>query len=168
MGGYFGDVWLPGAASTPWAWFDNDNYECDGGDHNPSECPAKGDWFMDPAWYFNWQFNWDDPVWTGYSFHPYLYNHLGGEISGTLRHFYIPIFPYQVKCDTYVLPAQSLFVSAGVTIKFDAGLQITSAGEMSSVGSVYSPIRFVRADNTSSGIKVTGEMKLKNRGAIKF
>lgn len=148
----------PDKASTPWNWDDND----DGGEW------LNGDWFMHPAGYHFLRFGWAEGFSTNYIFHPFGYDHLGGDIyngsGGTTTLFH---GPYQVVFDVTILSEQVLAVQPGVTMKFGPGSKITANGEMEANGTTGT-IRFVSSTDPSTGIKLDGQIRLQNGGGIKF
>ena len=61
----------PDAASPPWNWADNDD-----------DPPWKaGDWFIDSAWYHDWQFRWDEEFAIDYIVHPFMNPVNYGDVS---------------------------------------------------------------------------------------
>jgi len=148
----------PDAASPPWTWDDDDD----------SGAWLGGDWFMDPALYHEERLKWAEQFSTEYIFHPFLYEHLGGDIyngkggTTTLR-----CGPYRVVFDVRILPAQTLTISPGRTILFNHNARITSQGKLEADGSSET-IRLVQTDNPDKGMKLNGRMRLQNGGCIRF
>lgn len=50
-----------GGANAPWNWNDSDD-----------NAMSAGDWYMDPAWYHDWQFDFDQELGLVYEFHEYF------------------------------------------------------------------------------------------------
>ena len=148
----------PDKASPPWNWDDND----DGGEWR------NGDWFMHPAGYHGLRFGWREDFSTNYIFHPFGYDHLGGDIyngrggTTTLSHG-----PYRVVYDITILSDQVLAIEPGVTVKFNRDTSVISDGTMEADGS-GGTIRFVSDEDLDRGIKIDGELHLQNGGCIRF
>jgi hypothetical protein len=144
-------------SSPPWNWDDND----DGGDW------LSGDWFMHSAGYHYYRFGWEEPFSTNYIFHPFGYNHLGGDIYNGAGGTTTLHGTYQLAFDLNILSNQVLVVRPYVTINFTPGAKITANGELEadaqSVG-----IRFISSSNPSTGIKLDGQIRLQNGGSIKI
>lgn len=152
-----GDDGSDDAASTPWSWSDNDD---------PNE--MKGDWFMDPADYHNWQFRWDENFSTNYIVHPFIGSHLCSDIyNGRGGITTLSYGPYNAVCDVTILQGQTLIINPDVTVKFSGDTKIISYGALESNGNAGA-IRFISARNPNIGIKISGLLRLRNGGCIRF
>lgn len=154
-----GNSCMDGTANPPWWWSDETD--------NLSE-PETGDWFLDSAWYHEWQFNWDETLDLSYTYHPFLYNHLGGEIYGTLEYFDSPPGPYLAKTDlTVPHPDRSLLIRENVEIRFLTGTKITASGLMEAQGSPGTILLGAEAEPHGE-IRIDGEIRLFKGGSIRF
>lgn len=148
----------PDKASPPWNWDDNDD----------GDKWLNGDWFMHPAGYHGLRFGWIEDFSTNYIFHPFGYDHLGGDIyngrGGTTA---LSHGPYRVVSDITILSDQVLAIEPGVTVKFNRDTSFISDGTTEADGS-GGTIRFVSDQYLDRGIKIDGELHLQNGGCIRF
>lgn len=148
----------PDKASPPWNWDDNDD----------GDKWLNGDWFMHPAGYHGLRFGWIEDFSTNYIFHPFGYDHLGGDIyngrGGTTA---LSHGPYRVVSDITILSDQVLAIEPGVTVKFNRDTSFISDGTTEADGS-GGTIRFVSDEYLDRGIKIDGELHLQNGGCIRF
>jgi hypothetical protein len=151
------------AASAPWYWSDNDD------DSMPS-----GSWFMDPADYQEWQFDWAEPFSQNYIYNPFVRQELCGDIfngaynsteimgTTTLRHG-----PYTVVCDVTIPAKQTLVIEPGVTVRFAPDTRIIADGYLIAHGS-DDTIRLESAQNPAAALTINGTMIGGGGGEIRF
>lgn len=153
-----GDDGVDDSAKTPWYWDDADD----------GDSWLNGDWFMHAAGYHGFRFGWAEPFSTTYIFHPFGYDHLGGDIYNghggitTLSHE-----NYNVVFDVTILSNQLLDIEPGVTAKFNSGASIIADGLMEADGNGNS-IYFFQRSNSGTGMKIDGKVHMKNGGVIRF
>jgi hypothetical protein len=146
------------SAKTPWYW----------DDWNDGDDWLNGDWFMHAAGYHGFRFEWAEPFSTTYIFHPFGYDHLGGDIyngkggTTTLSHG-----PYRVVFDVTILSDQLFDIEPGVTVKFNSDTSIIADALMEADGNGNS-IYFVQYSNPGTGMKIDGEAHIENGGVIRF
>ncbi len=149
-----------GAANPPWWWRDNDDE--DDGRH-------RGEWFLDPAWYHEWQFNWTPAIDHYYDYSPFVRNHLCGEVYDLLGAFETPDWGrYVIQCDVEVPEDKSLWVGNDVDIIFPVGgYSLTAHGPMTVMGSPQ-PVTITRDIPATVGMKIYGRAVFRNGGGIGF
>lgn len=149
-----------GAPHPPWYWDDKDD-----GD------PQKGDLVMDPAWMLSYYYDWDESFSTDYIFHPFLYNHLGGETFGFIKSIdkfdNNPSYNYKVLNDIVVPEDNSLSILDNVKIEFTSGTKLISYGETFANGK-SGTIYLVTDQNPDKGVIINGELIIRNGGSILF
>ncbi len=134
---------------------------CNGGDSLPWN---MGDRFWIPGEYTGTS--------TNYIFHPFGYEHLGGDIyNGRQGTTYFINGPYHAVFDINVLPYQTLYITPGKEIRFDPGTKIVANGVIVVNGGFNETT--LTNNEGAAGIKIPiGEqrhsLKLKDGGAIWF
>jgi hypothetical protein len=168
LGRYFdGDDGDTDNASPPWNWDDND----DTGNW------LNGDWFMHPAGYHGLRFIWAEPFSLDYVYHPFGYDHLGGDVYNGNGEHHTGVYPggttvlrhgpYQVVSDVIVLSDQTLRIEPSREVRFDQGTRVIADGEMEADGT-SGTIRFVSSDYRDTGIRLDGGLRVDNGGCIRF
>ncbi|MFH1279591.1 MAG: hypothetical protein ABIK65_14585 [Candidatus Eisenbacteria bacterium] len=149
-----------GAANPPWWWVSSSD---------EGEGRSRGEWFLDPAFYHDWQFTWSPPISTNYVYNPFLFNQICGEVYDILADIDTPYHDWhELHCDSEVPSNNSLYVGPGVNIRFTStGQRLTAHGPLHVNGTGAAVI--LASDATlSEGVRIVGEMVARNGGTIRL